>query len=73
MGEKIHAIAIRLKTQEIGRVKKVVTVSVFWKALSMLLSIVGPRIKARISGDCGSPPYAMRHPMTAKKSIIPHL
>ncbi len=62
-----------MKMQEIGLVKNVAAVPVFWNARSMFFSRVGPRIKARISGEVGRPPNAITMPTTANTSIMPHL
>jgi hypothetical protein len=73
MGEKIQPIARIISMQEIGRVKNVVKVPLYWKALSMFFSNIGPRIKAKINGAAGSPPKLMAIPIRVNTSIIPHL
>ena len=72
-GEKIQNMATAISKPEIGRVKKLVQVPLYWKALSIFFSRMGPRIKARIRGEVGSPPQLIRIPITAKAIIIPHL
>ena len=48
-GENTQAIPTTMNTQEIGRVKKVAAVPEYWKDFNILLSKVGPRIKARVN------------------------
>ena len=73
IGENTHPMPITIMMQEIGLVKKVAALPVYWNAFNMLLSRVGPRMKARISGAVGMPAYAMKIPTTANASIMPHL
>lgn len=58
IGENTHPMPITIMMQEIGLVKKVAALPVYWNAFNMLLSRVGPRMKARISGAVGMPAYA---------------
>ena len=73
IGENTQQIPTIISTHEIGLVKKVEAVPVFWNAFNILLSKVGPKINARINGEVGSPPNAINRPITAKNNIIPHL